>query len=177
MRGHGNFINKARAQALDGPPRRKVGRVTGNSNRAANRADERGKGLTGLKRIMAAAERLQNLEADVAGANPHMLRIADAKVDVADLHAAGSQDAKVVIRNKAARRLARHHTDELKRYVASRQSLGWTWKRLVGEWRGHGRLTFDQSHGARIAGGLRHDGVRYRGGRRERADDAGSTFS
>jgi hypothetical protein len=126
---------------------------------------------------MVASERFQNLEADVSGANSNMLRIADAKVDVADLHATGSQDAKVVIRNKAARRLAGYHTDELKRYVASRQSLGWNWKRLSCEWRGHGRLTFDQSHGARIAGGLRHDGVRYRGGRRERMDDVCSTSS
>ena len=177
MRGNGNFINEARAQTLDGPPRRMVVRVTGNSDRAADRADERGKRLTGLKRIMAAAERLQNLEADVSGGNSNMLRIADAEVDVADLRAAGSQDAKVVIRNKAARRLAGHHTDEPKRYVARRENPGWNWKRPVGEWRGHGRLTFNRSHDARIAGGLRHDGVRDRGGRRERVDDAGSTFS
>ena len=176
MLGNDNFFNKARAQALDGPPRRMVVRVTGNSNRAADRADEWGKGLAGMKRIMAAAERLQNLEADVSGGNSNMLRIADAEVDVADLRAAGSQDAKVVIRNKTARCLAGHDTDELKRYVARRENPGWNWKRPVGEWRGHGRLTFDLSHGARIAGGLRHDGVRYRGGRRERANDAGSTF-
>jgi hypothetical protein len=177
MRRNGNLVDKARAQSFDGPLRSKVVRVAGQGNRAANRADERGKGLTGLKRVLAAAEGFQNLEADVSGANSNMLRIANAKVDVADQHAAGSEDAKVVIRNKAVRRLTGHHTDELKRYVTRRQSLGWNWKRLSCEWRGHGRLTFVQSHGARIAGGLRSDGVRYRGGRRECMDDVCSTSS
>jgi hypothetical protein len=163
MRRNGNLVDKARAQSFDGPLRSKVVRVAGQGNRAANRADERGKGLTGLKRVLAAAEGFQNLEADVSGANSNMLRIANAKVDVADQHAAGSEDAKVVIRNKAVRRLTGHHTDEL--------------KRLSCEWRGHGRLTFVQSHGARIAGGLRSDGVRYRGGRRECMDDVCSTSS
>jgi hypothetical protein len=46
--------------------------------------------------------RFQDLEANVSRADPNVLRIADAKVDVPYIHAVSGYYAKTVIRHKPA---------------------------------------------------------------------------
>jgi hypothetical protein len=46
--------------------------------------------------------RFQDLEANVSHADPDVLRIADAKVDVSHIHAVSGYYAKMVIRHKPA---------------------------------------------------------------------------
>jgi hypothetical protein len=110
---HHDLVDEARAQSLDGPHRSQVVLVTGYGNRLVNRKDEWADGLAGLKRVTMTPVRLPNFESDVSGTDLNVFRIPDAKVDVADILAPGSQNAKVIIGHEAPRRLAWHNPDEL----------------------------------------------------------------
>ena len=104
-RRNGNLAYEARAQSLDGPNRSGIVRVAGDDHLLVNGADKRGDGTAGLQRVAVPSKRLLNLESDVPRANPDVLPISNAKVDVADLHAVGGKDLKMVIRDEAASRL------------------------------------------------------------------------
>ena len=62
-------------------------------------------------------ESCSDFVADMAGAQLDVLGIADPEVDVADIQVARNQDAKMVIRHKAARRIAGEYLDESQAYL------------------------------------------------------------
>jgi hypothetical protein len=76
--------------------------VARNGDRVANGGNKRPDGATSLKRVAVTAKRLQNLESDVSRTKAHVLRVANAKIDVAHIRAVSSYDAEMVIRHESA---------------------------------------------------------------------------
>src|SRR5438445_13565619 len=104
MRGFGRdgaLIRNPRSQPLDGPPRSLVVRVARNDYCLASRTDKRGQRTARLKRITVTSKPLINLESNMSSTDPNMLRIADSKVDVANIHAPDSHDPEMIKRNEA----------------------------------------------------------------------------
>ena len=97
-----DFIHKTRSQPLDGPSRSMIVRITRNDHSLVHRTDKRGQGAAGLKRVTVTSMARLNLEADVPGTDPNMVRIADSKVDVANLRAADGHDPEMIKWNDAS---------------------------------------------------------------------------
>jgi len=62
-------------------------------------------------------KRLLNPKSNVARADANVFRIADAKIDMADLRTVGSHDKEFVRGHKTARRLTRHNPDKSQRHL------------------------------------------------------------
>ena len=56
--------------------------------------------------------------------------VANAKVDVADINAIGSDNPKVIIRNKTTCVVTWNNSDEMQRHFTKRQRLAWNRKRI-----------------------------------------------
>jgi hypothetical protein len=138
---NGDFVNEARPQPLDGSDGSQIVRVARNRNGFVKRTDERRNGTTGLKREFMAAKRFRDLKADVSRAQPNMLGVTDAEVDMPNIHVAGNNDAEMILRDKAMRLVARDNANEAQPHPAKRQNL-----RRIGE-RGDGRR---RSQGAAV---------------------------
>jgi len=134
---NGNLVNEVRPQPLDGPERNPVVRVARNRNAFVNRTDERSNGATSLKRESVAAKRLRDFKSDVPRAQSNMLGIADAEVDVANIHIAGSNDAEMILGNQTLRLVAGNNSNEAQPHLAERQILRWLWERRGCRKRGH----------------------------------------
>ena len=97
----GDLIHKTRSQPLDGPPRSVIVRVARNDHGFVERTDKRGQSAARLKSVTVTSKALLNLEPDVSGTDPNILRIADSKVDVANIRPADSQDPEMIRRDEA----------------------------------------------------------------------------
>src|SRR5882672_8875044 len=109
----GDLIHKPRFQPLDGPPRSLVVRVARNGYGIVHRTDKRRQRPARLKCVAVTSMALLNLEPDVPSPDPHMLRIADSKVDVTNIRPADSHNPEMIKRNEAFCRFTRHNPDEL----------------------------------------------------------------
>jgi hypothetical protein len=118
IRRNRDLVHKRRAQPFDGADRRAVIRVARDRHHLVNRADEGSDRPASLKRITISPEGLCDSKSDVPGAKPHVLRIPHAKVDVAHIRTAFSQNAKMVIGHQASRWLARHKPNKSEPHTA-----------------------------------------------------------
>jgi len=113
----GDLIHKLRSQSLDGSPRRLVVRIARNDHGLVHRTDKRGQRAARLKRVTVTSKALINLEPNVAGTDPNVLRIANSKVDVTNIRPADSHNPEMIKRNEAFCRFTSHNPFEPERHV------------------------------------------------------------
>ena len=73
-----------------------------------------------MEGIAATAKRLKNLVADVPGANPDMLGVANAEINVTGIGTICNQNAEMVIWNKVAYWIAGDKPDKLQPHLTKR---------------------------------------------------------
>jgi hypothetical protein len=83
---HRNIIKKGRTEKFDGAARSVIVRVASDNEFWANRSCERSQSAASVQGIAMTAIRSRNLETDMSGAEPDVIRIAYAQVDVTDIN-------------------------------------------------------------------------------------------
>lgn len=81
--------------------------------------------MTGLQGVTASAKGLHDLEADVSGANPDVIRVAHPKIDMSDIHSFRNQNAKMIIGYEIAGWVTRNDSFEPQRHVPGGKSFRW----------------------------------------------------
>jgi hypothetical protein len=112
-----NLINEGGTQPLDGAYRRAVIRIAGDDHGLVEGLNKWGNGVAGLARIPVATEGFEDLESDVAGAEPDVIRAADPKINVAGIGAIVGYYAEVVCRHELTRRNSGYQTDKPQFYL------------------------------------------------------------
>lgn len=142
VRGHRNFIYKRSAQTLDRAPGCKIIGVACDRGRPQDRPDQGRHGSTRLQRVTVPPKPLCDLKSDMTGANTNVLRISHPQIDEADIRPTRRQDAEMVIRNEAARRIAGHNVDESQDDLAKGEAFSRRRQHIVCERCGHRELIY-----------------------------------
>jgi hypothetical protein len=131
IRGGRRLVHKAGSQPLDRVYRRMIVRIAGDDDRLIELPYERRDGPASLKSVPVPAKRLAYLEPNVPRADLNVCRIADTKIDVANVGAVGAENAKVIRGDESAGRVARLQLCEPQADLAKGQGLRWRRKRSV----------------------------------------------
>lgn len=120
-------IEVARAEALDGPDARVIIRVHSQQNATANRANPGPQRQAGFSRVAMTAPAGNNFVADMTGGKPHVLGVANAKIEMTDRVTGCIDDPIVVSGREAPAIVACCHAIENNRniFVLERGWRGW----------------------------------------------------